>query len=144
VETPFDALVARTLATGGVAIVAMIVALTFVAFRTNPAVPISLRTAIRVGFVAMCGAMLVGALMILKGMLLVFGGDPQTAYATGGALKPTHAVTMHAVLVLPLLAWLLSFTNWSEERRLRLVVIAAVGYVVLTGVVTVENFLGRI
>jgi hypothetical protein len=143
-ETPFDALVARTLAAGGVAIVAMIVALTFVAFRTNPAVPISLRIAIRVGFVAMCGAMLVGALMIVKGMLLVFGGDPQTAYATGGALKPTHAVTMHAVLVLPLLAWLLSFTNWSEERRLRVVVVAAVGYVVLTVVVTAENFLGRV
>jgi hypothetical protein len=141
-ETPFDALVARTLAAGGAAIVAIIVAFTFASFRANPTVSISLRTAVRIGFIAMSGAMVVGALMIAKGMLLVFAGDAQAAYATGGTLKPTHAVTMHAVLVLPLLAWLLSFTNWSEERRLRLVVIASAGYVILAGAVTIGNFAG--
>src|SRR5438093_2182892 len=116
-ETTFDALVARSLAAGGFAIVAIIVTLTIVAFRANPAVPISLRIAIQVGFVALFTAQIVGAMMILKGMLLVFAGNPQAAYATGGTLKPTHGVTMHGILVLPALAWLLSFARWSERRR---------------------------
>jgi len=80
--------------------------------------------------------------MIAKGMLLVFAGDPQAAYATGGSLKPTHAVTMHAILVLPLLAWLLSFADWSEQRRSGVVLLGAAGYALLAGVVAVENLLG--
>jgi hypothetical protein len=142
VETTFDATVARLLAAGGFVLVAVIVVLTLAAFRTNPRVPISLRIAIQIGFVALVGAVVVGALMIAKGMMLVFAGDPQAAYATGGALKPTHAVTMHAILLLPALAWLLSFANWTEQRRLRVVLLAGAGYVVLGGVVAVGNVVG--
>jgi hypothetical protein len=138
-ETTFDAMVARVLAAGGIVLVAIIVVLTFAAFRTNPRVPTSLRVAIRIGFVALVGAVVVGALMIAKGMSLVFAGNPQAAYATGGALKPTHAVTMHAILVLPALAWLLSFADWSEQRRLGVVLVASAGYVVLAGVVAAAN-----
>jgi hypothetical protein len=141
-ETPFDAAVARTLAAGGMILVASIVILTVAAFRANPSVPVSLRTAIQVGFVALCGAVGSGGVMIAKGMRLVFAGDPQSAYATGGAFKPTHAVTMHAVLVLPMLAWLLSFANWSEQRRLSVVLLAAGGYMVVAASVAVENFTG--
>jgi hypothetical protein len=89
----------------------------------------SLRVGIRVGFVVLLASFAVGAAMIARGMALVFAGDPQAAYATGGTLKPAHAVTMHAILVLPALAWLLSFTNWSEQRRLRLVLTASGGFV---------------
>jgi hypothetical protein len=141
-ETTFDALVARTLAAGGVVLVATIVTLTVAAFRANPSVPISLRVSIQVGFVILCASMIVGGLMIARGMVLVFSGEPQAAYATGGFLKPTHAVTMHAILVLPLLAWLLSFTDWTERRRLNLVLLAATGYVVLASAVAVGNVMG--
>lgn len=141
-ETTFDGLVARTLAAGGFALVAIIVVLTLVAFRANPTVPISLRIAIRIGFVTLLTSLVVGALMIAKGMLLVFAGHSQAAYATGGSLKPIHAVTMHAILVLPALAWLLSFTNWTERRRLGVVLLAAMGYLVLAASVAVVNVLG--
>jgi hypothetical protein len=141
-ETTFDGLVARTLAGGGLLLVVVIVALTFVSFRANPAVPISLRIAIRSGFIALVGAVVIGGLMIAKGMTLVFAGDRQAAYATGGTLKPAHAVTMHVILVLPVLAWLLSFTNWSERRRVGVVLVAAAGYFVLAGVVIVANVTG--
>jgi hypothetical protein len=141
-ETVLDALIARTLAAGGIVLVAIIVVLTLAAFRTNPTVPISLRIAIQIGFVALVGAVVVGAQMIAKGMTFVFAGNPQAAYATGGALKPTHALTMHAILVLPALAWLLSFADCSEHRRLGMVLMAAAGYVVLAGVVAVGNFIG--
>ena len=113
-------------------------------FRRNPAVPISLRRGIQVGFVALCGAMATGATMIVRGMMLVFAGDPAAAYATGGALKPTHAVTMHAILVLPLLAWLLSFADWSERDRLRVVLLASAAYVVLASVIAIGNIAGMV
>jgi hypothetical protein len=142
VETSFDAWVARMLAAGGFVLVAVIVVLTLAAFRKNPIVPISLRTAIRMGFLALVGSVGVGAFMIARGMMLVFAGDPQAAYSTGGALKPTHAVMMHAILMLPVLAWLLSFVNWTEQRRLGVVLLAAAGYAVLAGVVAVGNVVG--
>ena len=142
VETGFDALVARALAVGGIALVVVIVGLTATAFSRNPGVPISIRVAIQVGFVALCVAMATGATMIARGMMLVFAGDPSTAYATGGALKPTHAVTMHAILVLPLLAWLLSFADWSERDRLRVVLLASAAYLALAGVIAIRNIAG--
>jgi hypothetical protein len=49
---------------------------------------------------------------------------------------------MHAILVLPLLAWLLSFANWAERRRLGVVQLGALGYLLLAGVVAVENVSG--
>jgi hypothetical protein len=134
-ETTFDGVVARTLAAGGMVLVAVILALTFASFRANATVPASLRLAIRIGFMSLVGAVLVGALMIAKGMRLVFAGDAQAGYATGGTLKPIHAVTMHAILVLPALAWALSFVNWSERRRIGVVLLATAGYLAVAGTV---------
>jgi hypothetical protein len=142
VATPFDASIARALAAGGFVLVAVIIVLTRAAFRPTPGVPISLRIAIQIGFVALCLAMATGAAMIARGMSLVFAGSPEAAYATGGTLKPTHAVTMHAILVLPALAWILSFANWSERQRVTMVLVAAAGYIVLVAVVAAGNAAG--
>ena len=144
IETTFDGLVARALAAGGVALIAIIVSLTFASLRAQAAIPKSLRIAIRIGFVMLCSSLAVGALMIAKGMALVFAGHPQDAYATGGWLKPTHAVTMHAILVLPALARLLSFADWPERRRLRVVLAAAGVYVMLVAIVAAANLAGRL
>jgi len=133
VETPFDAAIARALAAGGFVLIVSIVVLTAAAFRANPALPPSLRAAVRIGFASLSASLLVGALMILKGMRLVFAGRREAAYLTGGSLKSIHAATMHVVLVLPLLAWLLSFTVWSERRRLSIVLAAAAIYALLAG-----------
>ena len=100
--------------------------------------------AIRTGFVALMGAMATGGLMIAKGMRLVFAGNPQGAYLMGGSLKPTHAVTMHAILVLPLFAWLLSRTSWSERRQTRVVTFAAAAYMLFAAGVAVANLAGTL
>jgi len=142
-ETPLDGAIARVLAGGGMALVAIILALTIISFRANATVPLSLRIAIRIGFIALLGAVVVGALMIAKGMSLVFAGDPQAAYATGGTLKPIHAVAMHAILVFPGLAWLLSFANWNERRRAAVVLAGVAGYMLLAAVVVAGTILGR-
>ena len=131
------------LAAGGFVSVAVIVVLTLAAFRRNRAVPVSLRTAIRIGFVALVGSVVVGALHDRQGHDAgIRWQSAGRGSATGGALKPTHAVMMHAILVLPALAWLLSFVNWTEQRRLGVVLLAATGFVVVVGVVTVGNLVG--
>ena len=127
VETPFDAFVAPLLAFGGFTLVVTITTLMCASFRTRTAVPVSLRVAIRVGFAALLGAQVIGALMIAKGMNLVLSGNAQAAYASAGSLKPTHAVMMHSILVLPVMARLLSFTGLRERRRLDIVLLATLG-----------------
>jgi len=119
IETPFDAAVAFSLAFGGFTLVAVIVVLTVAAFHVGATLPPSLRTAIRGGLVALVGAQIAGGVMIATGMRLVFGGDPQRAYATGGWMKPVHAALMHGILVLPLLAWLISSRGWDERTQAR-------------------------
>jgi hypothetical protein len=133
VETPFDAAVAQTLAAGGFTLVAVIVTLTIIALRDKTSLLPGLRLATRAGWVALVGAQVAGGVMIGTGMRLVFGGDPQRAYATGGWLKPVHAVLMHGILVLPLASWLISRTDWDERTRSRAIwsVIALYGLLVL-------------
>ena len=142
VETRFDAGVTGFLAGGGVTLVLVILALTIAACRSNPRVPASLTLAVRIGLLTLCGSLTIGALMIAKGMALARGGNPEAAYATRGALKPTHGALMHGVLLLPLFAWVLSFTDWSERRRLVAVSIASCAYVGIAAAVAAGNVAG--
>jgi hypothetical protein len=141
-ETTFDELVARMLAVGGITLVVIIAVMTLAPFRSSPMLPAGLRIAIRIGFGVLFGSLVVGALMIAKGVVLVVAGDPQAAYATGGTLKPTHAVAMHAILILPVLAWVLSLTDWNERRQIRVLFLATAGYTLFGGVVAIGNFAG--
>jgi hypothetical protein len=96
-----------------------------------------MRLATRAGLVFLDLAMLSGAAMIVIGMSRVFGGDQQGAYAAGAHLKPVHGATMHAVLVLPLLATVLARLDWPEVRRVR-AVWAAIGlYTVAAAAVSI-------
>jgi hypothetical protein len=123
-------------------LVAIVAILTYIAFRPTPTTPPPMRLAVRTGFVVLMAAMVTGGLMIAKGMRLVFSGNLEAAYQTGGSLKPTHAVTMHAILVLPLLAWLLSRTAWSERGQTRVVGWAAAAYVLFSIGVAIANLAG--
>lgn len=137
-ETGLDTAVSMSLAAGGFVIGVTITALTLVAFRSVGDPSPAMRLALRFGFVALLVALAVGAAMIASGSTAARGPDPALAYTTAGFLKPAHAVTMHAILVLPALAWLLSFTPWSEKRKLAVVRLGAAGYTVLSVVVLIE------
>lgn len=141
-ETTFDGIVARTLAVGGGVLVFVIAVLTVAAFRADPGTPPSMRLAVRAGFVFLDTALLLGGVMIARGMVEVFGGDQQRAYAVGGFLKAAHGATMHEILVLPLLAWLLRFSGWPEARRVRLIAVTAAGFAVVAVAITVESATG--
>jgi hypothetical protein len=110
-ETGFDSAVSMMLAAGGGVIIVTILGFTVAALRTNGLSP-SMVLALRFGLVVLMGALAVGAVMIADGVSLSRGGQPQLAYTTAGALKPVHAVAMHAILVVPGLAWALRYTTY--------------------------------
>jgi hypothetical protein len=151
-STTFDGVVARVLAAGGGVLIAVIALLTVASFRTGPAgaeagarVPPAMRSAVRAGLVIFDVGLLLGAAMIAIGIARVIGGDQQGGYVVGGALKLAHGVALHAVLVLPLLAWLLARTagpGRSEEQQLRLVRLATAGYALLCTAAVVWSVVG--
>ncbi|MEV6022281.1 hypothetical protein [Streptomyces sp. NPDC052036] len=124
--TPFDTAVAMTLAVGGGVLVVVLSAFAAAAFRHRPHGPSGMPLALRSGFAILMVALLSGAVMIARGVVLSRTGHQQAAYHSTAPLKPLHGVSLHAVLVLPALAWLLSRTAWSTTAKQR-VLRAAVG-----------------
>ncbi|MER6124364.1 hypothetical protein ABT173_17245 [Streptomyces sp. NPDC001795] len=127
-ETPFDTVVAMTLAVGGGVLVVVLSAFAAAAFRHRPDGPLGMALALRSGFAIMIVALLSGAAMIARGVVLSRTGHQQAAYHSTAPLKPLHGVSLHAVLVLPALAWLLSRTSWSDARKQRIMYAAVGGY----------------
>ncbi len=74
--------------------------------------------------------------MIARGVVLTGTGHQEAAHHSTAPLKPPHDVSLHAVLVLPAPAWLLTGSPWSELTRLR---IAAAGAGCYTAAVAVAG-----
>ncbi|MER6968660.1 hypothetical protein ABT408_34345 [Streptomyces halstedii] len=125
-ETGFDTMVSMVLAVGGGVLVAVLTLFAVASFRNRPAGPPGMPLALRSGFAILLVALASGAAMIARGVILARTGHQEAAYRSTAPLKPLHGVSLHAVLVLPALAWLLSRTGWSERVRER-VLYGAVG-----------------
>ncbi|MEU6144724.1 hypothetical protein ABZ848_30760 [Streptomyces sp. NPDC047081] len=129
-ETPFDTGVSMTLAVGGGVLVVLLTVFALASFRHRPTGPAGMPLAVRSGFAILLVALASGAAMIARGVVLARTGHQEVAYHSTAPLKPLHGVSLHAVLVLPALAWLLSRTSWSEPVRRRIVGAATICYVV--------------
>ncbi|MGI8695417.1 MAG: hypothetical protein ACR2JQ_02000 [Mycobacteriales bacterium] len=127
-ETPFDTVVAMNLAVGGAVLIAVLGSLAVTAFRGRVDAAASMRLALRAGFALLLVGLATGAAMIARGEVLVKTGHRQQAYDTAGSLKLVHGVTLNAILVLPVLAWLLARTTRTEAQRLRAIGVATTGY----------------
>lgn len=141
--TPADEL-AFSLAGGG-AIAMMVLALLAVTVLAwvRPDAPPALASAMRSGLAILLVAQGVGAWMIQRGIATLDRGLPAShAIPPAGDLKVSHAVAMHAVQVLPVLAlWLLS--GRRPRRAHAAVRVAALGYALLTAATLVLAASGR-
>ncbi|WP_330460197.1 hypothetical protein OIB37_27030 [Streptomyces sp. NBC_00820] len=124
-ETPFDTAVSMTLAVGGGVLVVLLTVFAVASFRHRPAGPAGMALAVRSGFAFLLVALASGAAMIARGVVLTRTGHQEAAYHSTAPFKPLHGVSLHAVLVLPLLAWLSARTSWNERTRWRIVATAA-------------------
>ncbi|MGW2824671.1 hypothetical protein ACWC24_27260 [Streptomyces sp. NPDC001443] len=129
-ETPFDTAVSMTLAVGGGVLVVLLTMFAVLSFRDRPTGPAGMSLAVRSGFAVLLVALASGAAMIARGVVLTRTGHQEAAYHSTASLKPLHGVSLHAVLVLPALAWLLSRTSWSEPVRHRIVAVGVGCYAV--------------
>ena len=114
--------------------------------------PSSFALAIWVGMVLLCVSQIIGVLTIRNGLARVF--DPQTGaflpeglemasiFGAVGSLKVLHALTLHGIQVLPALAFLLFFADWSESQRTKAITVTAVGYVGLVLLTTLQTLNG--
>lgn len=128
-ESALDAAVAFSLALGGLVLIVVLGTLGITAFRGRTSAAPSMLLALRAGFALLFAGLAAGVAMIVRGETLIRAGHRAEAYDTAGFLKWFHAVTLHAVLVLPLLAAWLATTDRGEPRRTRIVAFATAGYV---------------
>lgn len=140
-ESSVNRTISTALAVGGGVLLVTILILTVASLRAGWIAHSDMRLAVRSGLVLLVAALIVGGVMIARGVTAVQAGNPDLAYTTAGALKPIHAVAMHAVLVLPGLAWLLGFTRWTDLLRLRIVQLGSAGYALLALTVGIESVL---
>ncbi|MFL6061990.1 MAG: hypothetical protein ACJ72E_12220 [Marmoricola sp.] len=125
--TPFNTVVAMGLAVGGAVLILVLGAFAVPALQGRVEGPASTVLAYRAGFALLLAGLGSGAAMIARGSIARAHGDPATTmYAVTGFLKDFHGVTLHGVLVLPALDWLLERRGTAPARRLALVR-AAVG-----------------
>ncbi|MFB7503191.1 hypothetical protein [Streptomyces broussonetiae] len=129
-QTPFDTAVSMTLAVGGGVLVVVLTVFAVASFRHRPTGPTGMPLAVRSGFAVLLVGLASGAAMIARGVVLTRTGHQEAAYHSTAPLKPLHGVSLHAVLVLPLLAWLLSRSSWSDRTRRRIVATATGCYAV--------------
>ncbi|MEU9013855.1 hypothetical protein AB0D12_29630 [Streptomyces sp. NPDC048479] len=132
-ETPFDSAVATALAVGGVLLVVVLSTFAIASFRHRPEGPAGMPLALRTGFAVLLVGLLSGAAMIAYGVVVTRTDSQEAAYHSTEALKPLHGVALHAVLILPALAQLLTLTSWPADTRRKLVSSASAAY--LTAVV---------
>ncbi|MYW67233.1 hypothetical protein GTY65_24660 [Streptomyces sp. SID8379] len=127
-ESAFDTAVSLSLAVGGGILVVLLTLFAVAAFRKRPSGPTGMPLAVRSGFAVLLVALASGAAMIARGVTLTRTGHQEAAYHSTAALKPLHGVSLHAVLVLPALAWLMSRTTWTDRAKESAMWIAVAAY----------------
>jgi hypothetical protein len=100
--------------------------------------------AVRAGLLVLLVAQGVGGWMVGHGVGPASDGVTQglTTFGAAGVMKVPHAVAMHAVQVLPALAWLLGFARLPDRRRVGLVWAATTGYGALVAVSLLQTAAG--
>jgi hypothetical protein len=123
-----NSVIAYSLAAGGAVLVATLGSFAVIALRGRIDAAPAMRLALRAGFALLLAGLAAGIAMIAHGEQLIGAGHRHLAYDAAGYLKWFHAITLHAVLVLPALAWLLERTSQPEHRQRTLIAVAAGTY----------------
>ncbi len=131
-STPFDAGVFALMGISIAMHLPLIVGV-LLASLTSLNAPMSLKWAIRGSMLIFIVAQVFGIFMITMNSHMI---------APAGSMKGPHAIALHSLQILPLLAFLLMFTSWNETRRTRVIIPALSGYIGLTALVTAQAMNG--
>lgn len=127
--SPLNTAIAMTLAAGGAVLILVLGAFAVPAIRGHVNGARSMVIAQRAGFILLIAGLLSGAAMIARGSIARANGEAASQmYVVTGFLKDFHGVTLHGVLVLPALAWLVARTRMGEPSRIRAVKLGIAAY----------------
>jgi hypothetical protein len=142
--TPFDSIVFYLMGTLIIIVAIVITIITVYSFRDLNTTP-EMALAIRAGLALLIVGNLLGMLLASYGSYIVrtIPSHAPNIYGHSGMMKVPHAVALHAIQVLPFLAWLLSFTKHQVSSRLAIVLMAVIGYCGLQIFVSLQTFSGR-
>lgn len=148
--TPFDTIVFSAMGVLVTVILLAIAVLAVLAFTSFEA-PSALTLAFRAGMLLLVIGNLLGAAIIAVGVPAAATGDVAAVFGPMGVvvgehgiLKSPHGIALHAIQVLPVLAWFSArFTHWSSSRALRAVAIAMLGFTVVVAAGTWLAFTGQ-
>ncbi|KAA3642767.1 MAG: hypothetical protein DWQ07_19770 [Chloroflexi bacterium] len=150
-STAFDSAVFGTMGffinVVGLAILVLTV-MSFIWLKGSP----TIKWAIRIGLILLLVSQVFGNLIVSNGVPRSIDFEtgeyayneaaPPSIYDLSGLMKLPHFFAMHGIQTLPALALLMFFTGWDERRRMNTLLIAALGYIALTTIVTVQVFRG--
>jgi len=145
-ESSFDAAVAGTIAFIISLLVPTMVVVAVMTFRRlRPGVPPTLALAIRAGVILINVSFLMGLVTILNGVsnVLLFTMHVPSVVGTAGTTKVAHGLPLHGIQIFVVVVGMLSYTAWSERRRLAVLSLAVAGYIGLVAVFVVQSALGR-
>jgi hypothetical protein len=145
-QSPFDAAVAGSIAFIISLFIPALAILGVMTFRSlRPGVPKSLALAVRAGIVMINVGSLLGLVTILNGATngLLFTMQVPSVIGAAGTTKVAHGVPLHGIQVFLLVFALMSYTGWSERRKIAVLLPAVAGYAGLIAVFVFQAFNGR-
>jgi hypothetical protein len=107
--------------------------------RTDP----DMTLAIRGGMLLLLLSCLLGFVLVAYGNHQVSLGRPPSIFGRAGVMKFPHGAPMHAIQILPALAWFLRLLKVGGAQRLRAVACAFASLVVFTIFSILQTFSGR-
>jgi hypothetical protein len=144
VATAFDRTVFSLMGTL-IMIVAIIIAIVTVrSFKVLNATP-EMKLAIQAGLLFLNLTNVLGIILIAYGnyIMRVSPGHAPNIFGQAGMMKVPHGLAIHAIQVLPILAWLLNFSQREIEFKLRTMKTAIAGYAGLQFFTLLQTFTGR-
>lgn len=154
--TPFNMAVFYATGVGAVGFTVLAAALLVLSFRRHNAPP-SVMLAIRTGLMITLFGSATGVLMsvnagpIWEGIAAImqrFSTSPIGRYigqpegTVGGNIVLLHALGVHGLQLLPLVGWLLGYSQLAERQRVCLVAATALSWAALLALLTVQAFRG--
>lgn len=102
-----------------------------------------MKVAIRGGMVLLCLSCILGFVQAIYGNQQISKGLPPEIFGKAGVMKFMHGVPMHAIQMLPILAWALKKLGVDEQHRLRAVICALTSTIAFTVFSLLQTFTGR-
>ena len=142
-STPLDSVLYDLMGVLILWVTLVVVDITVRCFRQPTGLAPDMRLAVRAGLVLLVISCLLGIWVSVNGDLRQAAGLEPERFGVAGVPKFPHGAVIHAIQLLPMLAWVARWAGFSEGRRVRLLAVATAGTALVGTFALVQTLLGR-